>query len=135
MISDKLMAQLKQCFAKEPKIKLAYVFGSAVSGRVKSESDFDLGVMVDDASKISYGQVYRLIADLSFPKDLDLSIVDKNSSPLFLFQIISTGKCAYRRSEEEKIFFEAFVLKNYYDNAHLRKIYNSYLKDKFPDAS
>ena len=71
------------------------------------------------------------IKTIDFPKDLDLSVVDKNSSPLFLFQIVSTGQCIYQSSEKEKVSFEAFTLGNYYDTAHLRKIYYSYLKDKF----
>lgn len=134
MINNKLVTQIHEALSKEPRIKLAYVLGSIISGRVKADSDFDLVVVVDDATKINYDQIYQLISNLKFPKDLDLSIVDKNSSPLFLFQIISTGKCVYQRSEEERVFFEADVLKIYYDTTHLRNIYHSYLKDKFPYA-
>lgn len=143
MIDDKLISKIKRVLSKEPKInklvpggiKLAYILGSAVSGRARKESDFDLAIVVDDRSKIEYNHIYQLICQISFPKDLDLSIVDKSSSPLFLFQIISTGKCVYQKSNQEKINFEAFVLKNYYDTAHLRKIYHSYLREKFPYAS
>lgn len=134
MIDKGLISQLAVSFSKEPKIKLAYVLGSVVSGRAKSESDFDLAVVIEDKYQIDLDYVYSLTVPISFPKDLDLSIVDKNSSPLFLFQMISTGECLYQKSEKIRISFEAYVLRNYYDNAHLRNIYYSYLKDKFPYA-
>ncbi|MBI2330326.1 nucleotidyltransferase domain-containing protein [Candidatus Daviesbacteria bacterium] len=134
MIDEKLISEIKNSLSREPKIKLAYVLGSVVSGRIKSGSDFDLAVVVDDVGEISYKQIYQLISHVSFPKDLDLSIVDKNSSPLFLFQITSTGKCVYQKSDNEKINFESFAMKNYYDTAHLRNIYSSYLKERFSYA-
>lgn len=132
MLNKKLASQIKDSLSKEPKIKLAYVLGSVVSGRERADSDFDLAVVVDDKAKISYDQVYKLVSRLGFPKSLDLSIVDKSSSPLFLFQITSTGRCIYKKSDKEKVSFESFVMKNYYDSAHLRNIYSSYLKERFP---
>lgn len=131
MIDKRLVAQIKKALSKEPRIRLAYVLGSVVSGRERADSDFDLAVVIDDVTKIEFEQIYKLLAHLSFPKDLDLSIVDKNSSPLFLFQITSTGRCIYRKSDNEKVAFESFVMKNYYDSAHLRNIYSSYLKERF----
>lgn len=135
MIDQRLISQIQTSLSKEPKIKLAYVLGSVVSGDAKNGSDFDLAIVVDHKGKIDINFVYNLISHIKFPKDLDLSIVDKNSSPIFLYQIISTGKCVYQKSEEERVSFEANVLKNYYDTAHIRKIYYSYLKDKFPYAN
>ncbi|MDP3974091.1 MAG: nucleotidyltransferase domain-containing protein [Candidatus Daviesbacteria bacterium] len=135
MVDKNLILQISQALVKEPKIKLAYVLGSVVSGKLKLDSDFDLAIVVDNKDKIDFKFVYSLISHIKFPKNLDLSIVDKNSSPLFLFQIASTGECIYRQSEEEKVAFEAFVLKNYYDTAHMRSIYYSYLKDKFHHAN
>lgn len=134
MIDKKLILQISASLSKEPKIKLAYVLGSAVSGRIKPGSDFDLAIVTSDKDMLDFNYVYSTISHIGFPKDLDLSVVDKNSSPIFLFQIISTGKCVYQKSEEERVFFEADVLKIYYDTTHLRNIYHSYLKDKFPYA-
>ncbi|MDO8498476.1 MAG: nucleotidyltransferase domain-containing protein [bacterium] len=134
MIDQSLISQIKKVLSKESRIKLAYVIGSVISGRVKPGSDFDLAVVVDDITKVSYDQIYQLVSSLNFPKDLDLSIVDNESSPLFLFQITSTGKCIYEKSSAEKGLFEEYVMKNYYDTAHLRNIYSSYLKERFTYA-
>lgn len=131
MLDQQRQEQLQQAFGKNPRIVAAYVFGSFVSGKVNKESDFDLAVVVDNKKYVSVNDVYSLIHKISFPGDLDLSVVEKSSSPLFLFQIIKTGECIYKRSEKERGKFEAFVLHNYYDTAHIRNIYYSYLKDKF----
>ena len=133
MVDKKLVLQIQQALSKDPKIILAYVLGSVVSGQTKKGSDFDLAVVVDRATE--FKSVYNLVSKIHFPRDLDLSVVDKKSSPIFLFQIISTGECIYSASDRDKISFETFIAKNYYDSAHLRKIYYSYLKDKFPYAN
>lgn len=135
MIDNQLILQIQKALSKESKIKLAYVLGSIVSGRTRKDSDFDLAIVVEDSKQLRYENIFILLSGISFPKDLDLSIIDKSSSPLFLFQITATGKCVYQIFDEERISFEAYVLKNYYDTAHLRGIYYSYLKDKFPYAS
>lgn len=135
MIDQKVISQIQHALVQEPQIIAAYVLGSVKMERARADSDFDLAMVVKDKMKINYNNIYRLISHISFPKDLDLSIVDKTSSPLFLFQITSTGKYVYQRSEEDRISFESFAMKNYYDTAHIRKIYYSYLKNKFPYAN
>ncbi len=132
MIDQKVISKIADALSKASQVKLVYVLGSAVSGRMRNDSDFDLAAVVDNKDQVDFNDVYSLLSQISFPKDLDLSLVDKGSSPLFLYQIISTGECIYQNSKDTKVSFEAFVLKNYYDNAHIRKIYYSYLKDKFP---
>lgn len=134
MLDPNLVNQIQECLSKNPKIISAYILGSYISGKTKLDSDFDLAVAVENRTLTTEDQVYDLISRIIFPKDLDLSLVDKNSSPIFLFQIISTGKCVYRRSQNEKVDFESFVFKKYYDTQHIRNIYYSYLKDKFPYA-
>lgn len=135
MVNERLTSQIYTALSKESKIILAYILGSVVRGRAGVDSDFDLAIVVEDIKKIDYKYVYELVFPIKLPKDLDLSVVDKSSSPLFLFQIISTGKCVYQKSGQEKVLFEAFVLRNYYDTSYIRNIYYSYLKDKFPYAN
>jgi len=131
MLNKDFIARIHDALKLEPKIIVAYVLGSYVSGRETKESDFDLAVVVENRKQTSETRVYNLVSKIKFPKDLDLSVVDKKSSPLFLFQAIN-GQCVYSRSIEDKTTLEAFVAENYYDTAHLRKIYYSYLKQKFP---
>ena len=135
MIKQKLQQAIAAAFGQRSEILAAYVLGSVANGKTVKESDFDLAVVVDNKKKLSFEKVYDLISHISFPKNLDLSVVDKSSSPLFLFQMISKGKKVYARNSQETVAFEAFVMHNYYDTQHMRNIYYSYLKEKFKDRN
>jgi len=135
MIKQKLKQSIASAFDRRPEILAAYVLGSVVSGKAVKESDFDLAVVVDNKKNLSFEKIYDLISSISFPRNLDLSVVDKSSSPLFLFQMISKGKKVYIRNHQETDAFEAFVMHNYYDTQHMRNIYHSYLKEKFKDKN
>ncbi len=131
MVDDKLVAEIKTALNREPGVLAAYVLGSVVKDSDRPDSDFDLAVVVDNKQKISPDKIYELLFPVKFPRNLDLSIIDRRSSPLFLYQIISTGKKVYEKSPRNTVDFEAFVMDNYYDTAHLREIYASYLPRKF----
>ena len=120
-----IIDQLKKSFKNKPGVVATYLIGSFASSNTSKESDFDLAVIVEDKKKTTLDDVYKLIQSISFPADPDLS-------PLFLYQIISRGKRLYARAEKKVIDFEAKVLDKYYDTQHIRLIYYSYLKDKFP---
>lgn len=124
---ENLETQLQTALAKNKNIVSAYIFGSINN----AESDFDLAVM---AKNLSENEVYDLIKRIKFPRNLDLSVVNKKSSPLFLFQIISTGKRVFEKSFDEAIAFEDFMLCNYYDTQRLRDLNYFYLKQKFAYA-
>ena len=130
MKDHNLDTQIKAVLAEEPEILAAYIVGSTVSGKTTPESDFDLVVVTYSRRTLSYDKVYKLVKNIKFPKTLDLSIVDKSSSPIFLYEIIATGKKIYQRNEPQINNFEAFVLHNYYDTAHLRSIFENQLKQK-----
>lgn len=135
MITDELVIKIKQTLEKEPQIIGAYVVGSIVQGRETAESDFDLAVIVNNRKMLDENKIYDLVKDINFPKNLDLSVVDQSSSPLFLFQIISKGQRIYEKNNNQVIAFETFVLHNYYDTQHLRNIYYESLKPKFSYAN
>jgi len=130
MKADILYTQIKAAIAKEPKILATYVIGSTAFGKTTTESDFDLVVVTYNRKTLDYKKVYKLIKDIKFPKTLDLSIVDKSSSPIFLYEIIAKGKKIYQKNKLQINDFEAFVLHNYYDTAHFRSIFEKQLKQK-----
>ncbi|MCL4389861.1 MAG: nucleotidyltransferase domain-containing protein [Patescibacteria group bacterium] len=134
MIDSHLATQIKEALAKEPQVLAAYVVGSVAAGTAGAESDFDLVLVVNSRGRFDENRAYELVRQLPFPKDLDLSVVDRASSPLFLYQIISKGEKIYGRDQAAVNDFEAFTLHNYYDTAHLREIYHQALKNKFAYA-
>lgn len=133
MIDSGLKKQIQQSLSQNQQVVAAYVLGSFISGQAGKESDFDLAVVVRNKAKLYEKQIYQSLAHIHFPKNLDLSVVDRSSSPLFLFQMISKGEGVYEKSTTDKVKFEAFVLHIYYDNAHMRNIYYAQLKHKFSD--
>ncbi len=130
MKDNNLYTQIKVVLAKEPEILAAYVVGSTVSGKTTSESDFDLVIIVRNRKIVGQDKVYELVRNLHFPRDLDLSVADRSSSPVFLYQVIAKGKRIYEKEQSEMSKFEAFALHNYYDTAHIRNTYHRYLKEK-----
>lgn len=134
-ISDDLIMQIQSRAGKDANILAVYLFGSMPKGYAGHESDFDLAVVVDKKKPDSQDSIYELLKDIQFPKNLDLSVVDRASSPLFLFQVVSKGKRIYERDRSNMVQFEAFVLHNYYDTVHLRAIYARQLKKKFSEVS
>ena len=130
MKNHNLYTQIKAVLAKEPEILAAYIAGSTVSGKTTGESDFDLVIIVRNKKIVGEDKIYELVRNLHFPRDLDLSVADKSSSPVFLYQVIAKGKRIYEKEQSEISKFEAFALHNYYDTAHIRNTYHLYLKEK-----
>lgn len=124
--------QLQKAVGVMPEIMAVYVFGSFAKGQETKESDFDLAFVVENRKKIDTHRIYDALDKVHLPADLDIVVVDASSPPLLLFEIISSGKLIFTRSEKETTDFEANTLKSYYDNTHIRKIYYEYLKEKFP---
>jgi uncharacterized protein len=131
MKDEGIALEAQKGLSKESGILAVYIFGSYAKKLDSKESDIDVAVVVENKKSITEDYVYDLIKDVPFPKDLDLSVVDKTSSPLFLFQIIKTGKRIYTKDAKIANSFEAYVLREYYDTQHIRNIYDSYLKQKF----
>lgn len=131
MIDKDLKNDIAQSLRQNSSVIVVYVLGSFVQGEAGEESDFDLSVVVDKKQPESLDTIYEMLKKIQFPKNLDLSVIDRASSPLFLYQIISKGERLYERSRNDVVEFEAFVMHNYYDTAHMRTIYTENLKKKF----
>ncbi|MBI3576729.1 nucleotidyltransferase domain-containing protein [Candidatus Gottesmanbacteria bacterium] len=135
MIDNNLKQNISQSLAQNASVIAAYALGSFTKGTSGSESDFDLAVVVDKSQPDSLDSMYELLKDIQFPKNLDLSVVDTSSSPLFLYQVINKGERVYERNRRDMIQFETYVLHNYYDTAHLRAMYARHLKEKFSEIT
>lgn len=131
MKTIKIAADIQKVLKEEPRILACYIFGSYAKENYNKESDFDIAFIVENKKIITDDAVYELIKNIPFPKNLDISVVDKTSSPIFLFQIINSGTRIYAKDENKANDFEAYVLRYYYDTQHLRNIYSYYLKEKF----
>lgn len=113
---------------KKPQVIAVYLHGSQVKGYAGKESDTDVAVVVEDKDMIR--DELRLMAEVAgeLPvKNPDVRVIDRQSSPLFLFNIVRDGKLIYKRNSRKKVAFESFVLRKYYDTSYMRNIYEKYL--------
>jgi uncharacterized protein len=97
-------------------VRLAYLFGSQVSGNTGPMSDIDLGLLffVDvDIQQVSSEIAHRLSKILC---RMSVDIVSLNAAPVELaYTVIAQGVCIYRVNEVERVEFEARVLGKYGD--------------------
>lgn len=129
VLDKTIITKLHAIFSKEKKILAVYLFGSQARGVARKESDLDLAFMVSNRNNISEREIIKKIyQDISLPSNLDVSCVDLSSSPLFLHQIIKNGICIYEKNPYERTHIEATILNIYFDNQHIRNIYQHYLK-------
>jgi len=128
---NQILAGLTDCFARQPEIALVYLYGSHARGQSWTESDVDLGVLLDE--RLDRAQQRQLVARLR--DDLaprlagrQVDVRELNSSPIaFLFQVIKHRRCIYARDEQERTRFEAAVIRQYLDFKPALDIYYGYL--------
>lgn len=109
-----------------------YLIGSYAQGSERADSDLDIAIVLQTLKDFNYDSFYSQMSDFFPDKNVDLRIVMATStSPLFLFQIIKHGILLFEQSRNERLRFENYALKIYYDTQHLRDIYNYYLDKRF----
>lgn len=132
-----IIFQNEDVFRQKKEILAVYLFGSQITGFSSKESDLDLAVLVTDKNKISAKELLKLLLakNSNLSVNLHLSLIDMETSPIFLYQIVKNGVCVYEKEPYERIKFESRALSLYYDNEHLRNIYHYYLQRSFKEGN
>ena len=111
---------LKEYFRDKEEVLLAFIFGSAVSGRLTKKSDVDIAVLFSNAPDFS--NVLKIINDVSeaIGREVDLVVLN-NSSPVIRMQVLKNGKLI--KSKDDAIYNNFFVraVKEYDDLKYVRK--------------
>ncbi|HEY9204765.1 MAG TPA: nucleotidyltransferase domain-containing protein [Candidatus Methanoperedens sp.] len=117
--------KLMDFFNKQEHIKLAYLFGSAASGKAGTLSDIDIAVLLDDTpgKKEGFDLQLGLISDISTALKTDkIDLVVLNDAPLSLkFEIIKANHPLFVRERAEKVDFEQMVMSRYLDRRYYEK--------------
>ena len=110
----------------DPNIIAVYFHGSRASGFASRKSDSDIAIVVGKRPKET-SKVINLVEDRIDLPNPDIRVVDLESSPVFLFSFIKSGKVLYEKNHGERIKFESMAMRKYYDTEHMRSIFRSYL--------
>ncbi len=123
--TSELDNKLMDFLSKQDNVKLAYLFGSAASGKAGKLSDIDIAVMLDESlgKKEGFDLQLRLISDISSLLKTDkIDLVVINDAPLSLkFEIIKANHPLFVRDRAEKIDFEQRVMSRYLDRRYYEK--------------
>jgi len=109
---------LKKTFESEPKVRLAYFFGSAAIGEKGPLGDYDFAVYFGGKSrKQDSGAQSRLITKLSGvlgTDKVDVAILDSIESPEFKYNVIKNGVIVFEK-EPARVVLEPKILNEYFD--------------------
>ncbi len=123
--TSELDNKLMDFLSKQDNVKLAYLFGSAASGKAGKLSDIDIAVMLDESlgKKEGFDLQLRLISDISSILKTDkIDLVVINDAPLSLkFEIIKANHPLFVRDRAEKVDFEQRVMSRYLDRRYYEK--------------
>jgi predicted nucleotidyltransferase len=113
---------IKDVLLKDGQIEFAYLFGSRVTGRIAAGSDWDIAIFYRDDRKFSRWDRFYLEGDLSrvLGAEVQITILNDVSSPLFFFEIISKGELLIDRNPELRLIFETKRAAAYHDWQHFQ---------------
>ncbi|MBI4843059.1 MAG: nucleotidyltransferase domain-containing protein [Nitrospirae bacterium] len=110
---------LKEYFKDRDNVLLAFIFGSAVSGRLTEESDIDIGLLFGNAP--GFQDVLKITAEVSEAAGRQVDIVVLNdSSPIIRMQVLKNGELL-KKGDAAYCDFYVRTVKEYDDLKHIRK--------------
>jgi len=117
-MNTEVKLKLRDIFKSHSEIKLAYLFGSQVSGEIGPLSDFDFAFYADEREiKKLFDLKFILMDEISraLKNDkIDVVILNLAESPELKYNIIKEGELIF--SEEPfKILIEPRILSEYFD--------------------
>ena len=113
---------IKTILRKDRNVEFAYLFGSRATGTAGPESDWDIAVFYSDSRNTSRWRRFYLEAELSrvLCAEVQVTVLNGLSSPLFLFEIIDKGTLLLDRKTGSRVVFEARQITSYHDWRHFQ---------------
>lgn len=129
-IDQEKIRKLRELFARNPKVIVAYFFGSQARGEITPLSDIDIAVLVKES--LSLDEKADLIGEITSSletDDIDFVVLNDVSSVSLKFEIIN-GRVLYSASEGKRVDFETMVMSEYLLYGPMIDFYNSYFFKK-----
>jgi predicted nucleotidyltransferase len=114
-------------------VDVAYLFGSANSGRLRPLSDIDIAVRFK--SEYTPDDFFRLSALLEVKlarllhRKIDISILNL-ASPLLRYEAVKNGAVIFAVNDEERILFHIRAYRDYEDFCHAQQFYIRALRER-----
>lgn len=118
MDKEQIIKKIREVLASLPSLRVAYIYGSFLSR--EDFRDIDIALLIEaepgDERTLAYAARAGDLCEkaLGFQYECDVRVL--NDEPCwFQFEVISSGKTIYTRSEEDRITFETQALILYQD--------------------
>lgn len=123
---DNLIVRLKGHLAKNPKVRLALLFGSYATGKANESSDLDLAVAYQQPLELD--ERIDLAQDISALLNKEIDLIDlRAASGVLLQQIIANRKTLVNHDPE---LYGNFIAKQVTEAADFMPLYDAILRAK-----
>ena len=100
--------------ARDPRVRLVYLFGSKADPTARTVRDVDLGVLFEPSP--APDELLRLRADLGSAAGAELDLVSLDRTPVVLaHEVAATGRCLYANPPEAETDFVVRARARYWD--------------------
>lgn len=100
--------------AKDPRVRLVYLYGSSIGQPEVGARDVDIGVLTDPPLDLE--QLTHLRADVVAHARADVDLVSLNDASVVLaHEIVESGRCLYADPPEAEVDFVTRVRARYWD--------------------
>lgn len=133
----KLLAEAGPPLFERYGVDLAYLFGSANSGRFRPLSDIDIAVRFKPGH--TPNDFFRFSALLEVKlarllrRKIDISILNLGS-PLLRYEVVKNGSLLFFINNEERVLFHIRAYRDYDDFCHVQQFYIRALRERLQKA-
>lgn len=121
--------KLENIFSNQIEVKAAYLFGSYARGEQKTDSDIDIGILLDE----NFDRIIKLDLLTSLTEngfdDVDLVILN-NASILLKYEIVKNNNLIYSRSDFDTSSYFSKIIRLYLDFKPYLEVQRKYLKER-----
>jgi len=126
MDTDQLVEVIRSFLARQPDVRLAYLFGSQAEGKAHALSDVDVAVLLaEDLSPLAQGQARLRITSglmaLLRRDDVDVAVLNR-APPLFRHRVLRSSRLLFAADDAERVRFVADTLQQYLDHAYMYRM-------------
>lgn len=117
-----------------PDIIAAYLFGSYAKNEARSSSDVDIAIYIPRI--IPPYELWDISQELAIALNINVDLINLLSAKtVFQYQIITTGKLLLSKDDRQRVAFESFVIRSYFDfNIARQRLIKNFVERKLANG-